>query len=418
MIRYFLAALLLRLVDAGATVGLVLVCTARTDIDDPIRTAGLLGAALTAPHLAGPLAARWVDRARDPRWVIAAAGTTYAVFLAGAVLLLGRIPLPLVALLVVLAGLCGPILTGGLSSRLPELQVATVGRRRSSLDGLTYGLAGSLGPATVSVLAPLLGPLIAILVLIAGAVVGGALTLRIPLEPTTNEQRSASPALRETVQAIWAYRPLRRVALLTWTAALVVSATVLIGIARGQQLSPGHGGWVVAGFGLGALVAGLLQVARPPKMRADQGMTWTAVALAPLIVTAAFLPNLTALIALYALVGAADARMTAYSLAGRSELSDGRTRGTVFMTTAGVKVAFASAGTALAGLLVGLGPVVVLGTAAALLLSCAAWAGVGTLRARAHRLGTPCPPIPRSSEPSPAAGPSTGSRPVSAGSAR
>lgn len=418
MIRYFLAALLLRLVDAGATVGLVLVCTARTDIDDPIRTAGLLGAALTAPHLLGPLSARWVDRARDPRWVIAAAGTTYAVLLAAAVLLLGRLPLPLVAALVVAAGLCGPILTGGLSSRLPELRVATVGRRRSSLDGLTYGLAGSLGPATVSVFAPLLGPLSAILVLISGAVLGAALTIRIPIEPATDERRSAPPALRETASAIWASRPLRRVALLTWIAALVVSATVLLGIARGQQLSPGHGGWVVAAFGFGGLVAGLLQVARPPRLSADRGMSWTAAVLAPLIVTAAALPSLSALIAAYVLVGAADARMTAYSLAGRAEFSFRPTRGGVFMTVAGIKVAFSSAGTALAGLLVGLDPIVLLTTAATLLLGCAAWAGWGSRRA--HRLGTPCPPrpIPRSSEPSPAAGPSTGSRPVSAGSAR
>ena len=418
MIRYLLAALLLRLVDAGATVGLVLLCTARTDIPDPIRTAGLLGAALTAPHLAGPCTAGWVHRAHDPRWVIAAAGTGYAVLLAGAVLLLGRVPLPLVALLVVAAGLAGPILTGGLSSRLPELRTTTAGRRRPSLDGLTYGLSGSLGPATVSALAPMLGPLTAVLVLVSCAVLGAALTILIPWEPTASEHRSAAPELRETVRAAWSYRPLRRVALLTWTAALVVATTTLLGIARGQLLSPGHGGWVVAAFGLGALATGLLQVARPPKLRADQGMAWTAAALAPLIVTAAVVPNLASLIAVYVLVGAADARLTAYSLAGRSEFSDRSTRVGVFMTVAGIKVAFASAGTALGGLLVGLGPVVLLGTAAALLLSCAAWAGVGA--ARAHRLGALCRPRPTpiSSGPSPLAGPSTGSRPVSAGSAR
>ena len=252
MIRYFLAALLLRLVDAGATVGLVLVCTARTDIDDPIRTAGLLGAALTAPHLLGPLSARWVDRARDPRWVIAAAGTTYAVLLAGR-----RPPprphhrFPWSRALVVAAGLCGPILTGGLSSRLPELRVATVGRRRSSLDGLTYGLAGSLGPATVSVFAPLLGPLTAILVLISGAVLGAALTIRIPIEPANERaplrlagapgdgparsgrtDRCGGSHCSPGSRRWWCRRP------------------CCSGIARGQQLSPGHGGWVVAAFGL------------------------------------------------------------------------------------------------------------------------------------------------------------------------
>jgi hypothetical protein len=113
--------------SALVVLGLLLVAGAR--LDDPgmaARTGGLLVALFTLPHLAGPLLARRLDLARDYRRLLGAAYALVAVLLAAAAEGLGRVPTGVVALLVLVAGLGGPMLTGGLSSRLAELVRAAI----------------------------------------------------------------------------------------------------------------------------------------------------------------------------------------------------------------------------------------------------------------------------------------------------
>src|SRR4051794_23604725 len=119
------------------------------------RTGGLLAAGLTAPHLLGPLLARRLDGARDGRGVLALAFAGYGAALGGAALLLDRGALAPAAGLVVVAGTCGPLLTGGLSSRLRGVARCDqrAERRAEGFDAITYGVAGSAGPAAVAALA-------------------------------------------------------------------------------------------------------------------------------------------------------------------------------------------------------------------------------------------------------------------------
>src|SRR3954449_2731744 len=160
--RYLLAATLARGADGGAAVGLVLLATSpATGLRHGAAAGGLLAAALTAPHLLGPLVARQLDRARDGRGVLATACGAYGFALGGAALLLGQVPLVFVAAAVVVAGLCGPLLTGGLSSRLAG--IARDDGRAEGWDAVTYGLAGTLGPAVVAALAAATTPLAAVL---------------------------------------------------------------------------------------------------------------------------------------------------------------------------------------------------------------------------------------------------------------
>src|SRR4051812_21069131 len=117
--RYLAAATLARAADAGAAVGLVLLAVSpAAGLQHGVGAGGLLAAALTAPHLLGPWVARRLDRSRDGRRVLAAAFATYGCALAAAALGLGRVPFGVVVAAVAAAGACGPLLTGGLSSRL------------------------------------------------------------------------------------------------------------------------------------------------------------------------------------------------------------------------------------------------------------------------------------------------------------
>jgi preprotein translocase subunit Sec61beta len=126
LVRYCAAAVLVRASDAGAVAGLILLA-----VDPDLRTAagpavgGLLVAALTAPHLLGPWIANRLDRAGDGRGLLAGSYLVYAVALAAGSLAVGRVSVVVPLVLVGLAGCCGPLLTGGLSSRL----TAIAGRR-------------------------------------------------------------------------------------------------------------------------------------------------------------------------------------------------------------------------------------------------------------------------------------------------
>jgi hypothetical protein len=108
--RYAFAATVARTADAGAAVGVVLLAAGGAG---GVRLGGLLAAALTAPHLLGARIGRLVDRARDPRRPLAAGCVGYAAALATATGAL-RLGLPVIGGgALVVAGACGPLLTGG-----------------------------------------------------------------------------------------------------------------------------------------------------------------------------------------------------------------------------------------------------------------------------------------------------------------
>src|SRR4051794_17811275 len=151
MARYLVAATLARAADGGAAVGLVLLATTTPHLSRAPTVGGLLAACLTMPHLLGPVVGRLLDRASDGRRLLAVAFVLYGLALFAASLLLGKVPVVPVAGLVAVAGACGPLLTGGLSSRLASLvrPEELAQRRAQGWDAVTYGIGGSLGPAAV-----------------------------------------------------------------------------------------------------------------------------------------------------------------------------------------------------------------------------------------------------------------------------
>jgi hypothetical protein len=366
--------------DAGATVAVVLVCSASPQMSSPLRTAGLLGAALTAPHVLGFVTAPLLDRARDPRRVVGAASATFATLLAAAATALATAPLPIAFVLCLGAGAAGPMLTGGVSSLVDGGRADEQARRNRALDALTYGLAGAAAPALVSILATLVSPRGALLALCGLGVIGAGLVIRLPSTPPRNGQqerarhpslsaakdprppaRTTPPGLRFALFAIWRDPRLSQVAILTWLGAFVVAAALLAGMSMGERNATGHGGWVATAFGLGGLVGGLLLAVRPLRMDAARGMLMWVSVLVPVFVAAAVLgASFPLLLAIFATLGLVVAPQTMLSLTARGEYAPAGIRGTVFVTVAGTKVAFASAGTAAAGLTAALPPTQVL----------------------------------------------------------
>lgn len=142
------AATLVRLADGGAVVAVVLLAQSS---GKPGWMSGMLGAAIIAPHLLGPFIARRLDTADDGRRIIAISALAHGLLLGAAGLLLPVTWTVVPALLLVLSGVFGPMLTGGVSSRLPSIAGPSQKsqRRAQSWDVASYGVSGTLGPAVV-----------------------------------------------------------------------------------------------------------------------------------------------------------------------------------------------------------------------------------------------------------------------------
>jgi MFS family permease len=363
---YLLAATLVRSADGGAAVGLVTlaVSTSRHG-GGGAALGGGLAALITAPQIAGPWLARLLEKAPDERLVLAGSFVLFGTGLAGAAVLLGTAPIFLVAVLITVAGLCGPLVTGGLSSRLAMIVRGgeRAQRRAEGWDAGTYGIGNTAGPAIVAGTAAIAGPRLAVVALGAAAVLAGLLVMALPMNRGSREQgHQSSLPVRETLRAIVNLGPLRRIMVATTLTSLSTGGVMVVAVILGSQLGrhPSAGAALGAAYGVGNLcgsaVVGTFPLRGEPERLA---LRWIA-ANAGAIALCACAPAYLAALATFALAGATSSILFTATLAVRSVYSPPRARAQVFVTMAGLKMAAASAGTALAGALVGIGPRLVL----------------------------------------------------------
>jgi len=179
MAHYLAAAVLARIADEGARVSLVLLALDRTR---SAAIGGTMVAALLIPHVvAAPMVGVLVDRARQPRWVLASALLIFAGSLFSAAALLGQAPFWLIYVLLLVGGCCGPALTGGLTSQLPALVGKDKTPRAFGLDSLFYNIASMVGPAVAGLTAAAVTAAVAQCVLAASAAVGALGVATLPI---------------------------------------------------------------------------------------------------------------------------------------------------------------------------------------------------------------------------------------------
>ncbi|MEU7610253.1 MFS transporter [Micromonospora sp. NPDC049204] len=380
--RYLVAATLARGADAGGAVGVVLLATLpAVGATRPALLGGLLATCLTAPHLLGPLLARWLDRAEDGRGRLAVGFVTYAAAVAAAGLLLGRVPVGVPVALLIAAGACGPLVTGGLSSRLAALLAPDerAQRRGQGWDAVTYGIGASAGPAVVATLAALVGPRMSLVGLGAATLLAAALVGTLPPRvPARDSPARVGPPARGALRAVLGPGPLRRVTGVTTVAALTGGAISVLAVALAADLGRQtvSGALLAAVYGGGNLAAALLVTAFP-LTGAPERLTvrWAALGAVGIALCAA-VPSFPLAVVAFALAGAATAPLFAATLAARSAYAPDAVRAQVFVSTAAIKVAAASLGTGLAGVLAPLGPRLLLVAGASVTLAAAVVAAV------------------------------------------
>ncbi|MFJ3877573.1 MFS transporter [Streptomyces sp. NPDC090077] len=349
--RYLAAALAARFASEGMGMAVVLLAVERTG---SAAHGAFVLTAWMAPHvLAAPLAGTAAARARRPRLFYAGALAGFTVAVAALSVLLGRAPAPVVLLVAVVGGTCGPVVTGGLSSLVAGLLPAGPARDRAyGWDASTYNAAAVTAPAAVSVVGAVLSAGPAMAVLAASAALAAVLAASLPYaDPGAGPSPDAPRAgLGAGLAALWRVRELRAITSATTLAFVGIGSLTTTSVLLATGLgSPGAGGVLMTAFAAGAL-AGSLTLGRmtgvAPGRLARWGMAGTGVALA----VAAFTPSVAVTAAAFAVAGVCDGPLLTATLRIRSEHSPAAVRPQVFTLGAGLKITAASTGAALVGL--------------------------------------------------------------------
>ncbi|ADB34476.1 major facilitator superfamily MFS_1 [Kribbella flavida DSM 17836] len=361
--RYLTVAVLIRGANDGAMVGVVLLAVVT---GAGAAAGGLLAAALIVPHLVGPWIGRILDRVRDKRRILALGFTVYAGALLIAAVLLGRAPFVLALGAALLAGSAGPLLGGGLSSRLST-------RRELALDSATWGVATTAGPAAAAVLATLIGPRGALGCLGATALAAGLLVLTLPAEARRHETPVRTPR-GALLKAFTKTPDLRRVALCFVLAGLGTGTfpvlVPLLSADLGRQAA--DGGLLLSAYGFGSLVGALLIAIRPLPGRPLDRAAICLVVMAAAAAAAALGPAYLMALLAFGVIGLANGPFLAAVMEACRQAAPEELRAQVFVTTASLKIGGAALAGALAGVAGGSGRLALAMAAGAFLLAAVA----------------------------------------------
>lgn len=354
LVRYVLAAILARMATGGATVALLVL--ARSYHTEGTQL-GLLVACLTAPHVFGPVYGRWLDKARNPRYLITAAAFLFPLFFQLAIIGFEQDLLWLITAALLVCGACTSFLMGGLSTQLPSLVQNELGARRSaqSWDAVTYGLGLTFGPMIIAAMSALYGVHIAIALLISLPVFAGLLILGFPVTAGSGVSKQETvPGFSEVLGIIYHSPPLKRTMLMTSGAACSVAVLPVMAVYLGELWLQNmeSGAWLITAYGVGSLCGAILLILKPLKADAVLLLRNVGGALLLTLIMIALSQSFTAGIASYWLCGLVNGIFFAATLAARTEHAPQQGSAQVYLWVAAAKISAASIGAFAAGYVV------------------------------------------------------------------
>jgi MFS family permease len=385
----------------------------------PAVGSALLAALTIAAAVGGPLFGALLDRSPRPDRVLALTLAAYALGVIAVAATVGRLPVPLVVLIALAAGLFNPAVAGGWTSQLPRIVTGPALSRGFALDAMTYSVASLAGPALAALVAAGFGARTAVIVaaaLVALAVPSARSLSRYPPAPSAAApHRQAAPtAAAQHRQAASRPGPLRQVAagfaviatrrpLLRATVTSVVSYAgigmllVSCPVLGAQRLGgPARGALLISAIAAASLVANSVLARRPPRGQPDTRVLASTLVIGVSMAAAAAAPGWFTMAAV-ALGGAGEGPQLTALFAVRHRESPEHMRGQIFTTAASLKIGGLAAGAALAGPLAGRSVTVCLLIAAGFEL-CAAAAYV--LIGPPPKAARPAPP-PKAARPAP-----------------
>jgi predicted MFS family arabinose efflux permease len=348
---FLLAATLARLASEMFPVAAVLLVLDRTGRPG---LAGAVVAATTLPAVVtGPVLGAWLDRTGRRRVALATNQVLLAASLLGILAAAGRAPGWTLLVLAALAGLTGPLATGGYTSMIPLLVPERLLARANALEASSFNTAAIAGPAVAGAVAATAGPAWAVLAeaVLAGLALPAIARLPRLAAPAGDHPTRLAAAIRQGIGHLARTPVLRGVTVAT---AVGMGGAGLLTLALpfwAQRLGVGRAGagYLWAALEAGA-IAGALAAARPAAAWPPQRVVLAGLGLFGLVMTTwPLAPSFPVALALVALAGMAEGPAFAATFATRQRWSPPALRGQIFTTAASLKLGAFAVGSALAG---------------------------------------------------------------------
>jgi MFS family permease len=373
----------------------------------PGTGSALLAGLTIAAAVGGPLFGALLDRSPRPDRVLAVTLAAYALGVIAMAAAVGRLPLPLVVLIALVAGVFNPAVAGGWTAQLPRIVAGPGLDRGFALDAMTYSAASLAGPALAAVIAAGLGARTAVITsaaLVALAVPSACWLSRFPPAPATRTQPAPHRQVAAGFAAIATRRPLLRATVTSVVSyAGIGMLLVCCPVLGAQRLgAPARGALLISAIAATSLIANWILARRAPRSRPDALVLGSTLVIGVSMAAAALLPTgspgwLT--LAAVALGGVGEGPQLTALFAVRHRESPEHMRGQIFTTAASLKIGGLAVGTALAGPLAGRSATVCLLVAAGFeLCAAAAYVLIGSRQIRVAEPGPTADTTARSEE--------------------
>ena len=329
-----------------------------------------------AAAVGGPAFGAVLDRSSRPDRVLAVTLAAYALGLVALLAALGHLPISLVVVVALAAGLFSPAVAGGWTAQLPRVVTGPGLARASALDSMSYGAASLVGPALAALIAAALGARWAVLT--AAALVGLAVPAARSLARYRPPRRAVrmQSAYRQVAGGFTAIAARRRLLRVTLTSVVsyvgIGMLLVCLPVLGAQRLGGApRGALLISAMAAASLIANALLARWPPRGEPDSGVVVSTLVIGASMAAAAIAPGWLTVLAM-ASGGAGEGPQLTSLLAVRHLQTPEHMRGQVYTTGASLKIAGFAAGAALAGPLAGRSVTACLLVAAGLQLCAAA----------------------------------------------
>lgn len=357
--NYFFTAIMARLANEGLKLALIL-----TAAETPAGLAlgGLLVAAFLIPSVvSAPFVGRMADLSHNPTRLYAAAFAFHGLMIGACGLLLEHVPSAVILLMAAIGGSVGPLLMGGMSSLVGSIVPKELINRAYAMDVVTYNVSSILAPAAVAAVAGFTTPLISLLMLAVILQIAAVNMLRLPLRRSEDRAIILPPSPVDGFRAIGGIAPLRSTVVCTSLNAISWGVLPVVATMLAATTFSVNAGVLLSTMAAGALVGSLAYAARPFGMDRPHEIipVISMVTAIPLIILA-FTGNTPLALILFAMKGLLGGPMGATQFAVRDRFSPTNVRTQVFTLSTSVKTTASALGAAMAGMMSGASPAVLI----------------------------------------------------------
>jgi len=344
-----------RLANEGLRLALILAAAATPA---GLTLGGLLVAAFLIPSVvAAPFVGRLADISSNPNRLYAMAFAFNGIVIALCGLLLGAVHPAIILIMAAIGGSVGPLMQGGLSSLVGAIVPKPLMHQGYALDVVTYNVSAILAPAIVAAIAGLVSPLASLLLLSILMLGAAGNVLRLPIKHHEDRALIAAPSPADGFKAIATIAPLRSTVVATSFSSIGVGIIPVAATMLAMETFSVNAGVMLSTMAIGSLIGSLSYAVKPFGTENPHSLVpFISIATAIPIAILAMTTSTVLALALFAFAGALGGPQGTAQFSVRDRFSPTNVRTQVFTLSTSIKTTAAAIGAALAGIISGASP--------------------------------------------------------------